>query len=294
MSTTDGIHWGNKVTLGDSSPNAPALTVNQGSLYVAWTGTNAAHNINLMSSADGRNWGGKRVPGDTSIDTPTLTTFQQRVYVAWTGTNAAHNITVMSTTNGGASWQDRRTRAETSVAGPALGSDAAHVYLSWAGTDAAHHINLMSADGGTNFNRRVVLAETTTHAPAMATHDATHGDVMLVWTGTNAQHNVGAAHALLNPEPLSNYRDFIHPGQVVYAWTTGNTSGSVWGDGTYTDDSNLGAAVHAGVLGNGQSGLVKVTMLQGQGSYASASRNGVTSRTYGNWAQSYRVEAVRL
>lgn len=93
------------------------------------------------------------------------------------------------------------------------------------------------------------------------------------------------------PSDLTQYR-----GQTgsVYAFTvTGNASGgTVWGSDVYTDDSNLSAAaVHAGILADGQTGTVKVTILAGQDSYTASTRNGVTTRSYGSWYGSYSVEA---
>lgn len=69
---------------------------------------------------------------------------------------------------------------------------------------------------------------------------------------------------------------------------TGRLSGSVWGSGVYTDDSNLGAAaVHAGLLRDGQRGVVKVTLLPGQDHYEGLESNGVVSSSYETWEGSY-------
>jgi hypothetical protein len=75
---------------------------------------------------------------------------------------------------------------------------------------------------------------------------------------------------------------------------TGNTQGTIWGTGVYTDDSSLSTAVvHAGILRNGQKGIVKVTILAGQAAYQKSTANGVTSGDWGNWTGSYKVEAVK-
>ena len=61
----------------------------------------------------------------------------------------------------------------------------------------------------------------------------------------------------------------------------------------YTTGSHLAAtAVHAGVLQLGQKGIVKVTILPGQDSYAQTTRNGVTSHGYGGWGVSFKVDRV--
>lgn len=66
---------------------------------------------------------------------------------------------------------------------------------------------------------------------------------------------------------------------------------AVWGSNPYTSDSLLSrAAVHAGVLKTGESGVVQVTILPGLKSYAGSTKNGVTTSGYGPWGSSYRIE----
>lgn len=83
-------------------------------------------------------------------------------------------------------------------------------------------------------------------------------------------------------------------GQIFYYRLTGDADyGSVWGSGIYTYDSFLAvAAVHAGVLRDGESGLVKVTVLPGQENYLGEERHGITSYEYGMYSLSYRIEAA--
>jgi hypothetical protein len=82
-------------------------------------------------------------------------------------------------------------------------------------------------------------------------------------------------------------------GDVRYFQVTGSTSGWVWGTDVYTTDSNLAtAAVHAGILKAGSTGLVKVTILRGQSSHSGSTRNGVTSMNYGSWSLSMRLAPV--
>ncbi len=84
-------------------------------------------------------------------------------------------------------------------------------------------------------------------------------------------------------------------GQSLLLETTGHKSGSVWGTGAYTDDSDLGtAAVHAGLLRPGHRGIVRVTLLPGNVHYEGSFRHGITSGSYETWEASYRIEAVNL
>ncbi len=99
--------------------------------------------------------------------------------------------------------------------------------------------------------------------------------------------------AFTDPGTLNRLPDKT-PGTSVFFLVTGSTSGSIWGTGIYTIDSNLSAAaVHAEILSPGQKGLVKVNILPGQSSYTGSSRNGVSTANYPAYPASYSVEAAR-
>jgi len=73
----------------------------------------------------------------------------------------------------------------------------------------------------------------------------------------------------------------------------GNSEGPLWGTEVYTDDSAIAkAAVHAGILGVGETGMVEVTVLPGQSSYEGSTQNGIESRSYGSWQGSYGIQEV--
>jgi hypothetical protein len=83
-------------------------------------------------------------------------------------------------------------------------------------------------------------------------------------------------------------------GEVLTFEVRGNTTGTIYGTDVYTDESSLTtAAVHAGVLKDGQRGVVRVTILPGQNDYPPSTRNGVTSQHWGPYQSSYRIEAAR-
>jgi hypothetical protein len=93
----------------------------------------------------------------------------------------------------------------------------------------------------------------------------------------------------LSPAPQNMTSYGANSGQVYRMSLTGSTSGgTVWGTGTYTDDSNLAmAAVHAGVLANGVTGNVHIKVTAGSSSYTASTSNGVTSLIYGPWPRNY-------
>jgi LCCL domain len=94
-----------------------------------------------------------------------------------------------------------------------------------------------------------------------------------------------------DPGSLTGFRE--KRGQPLYFRVTAGVTGSAWGTDVYTDDSSLAtAALHSGALRNGQTGIVRVTMLPGRASYRSSTRHGVTSHDWGSYSGSFRVEPV--
>lgn len=97
-------------------------------------------------------------------------------------------------------------------------------------------------------------------------------------------------NVLADPGSLANYRQQL--GQVLYFRITGNNTGTVWGTDTYTTDSTLAtAAVHAGAIKLGETGVVKVTMMTPPPNFQGSMRNGVTTAAWGAYPAAYRVEA---
>lgn len=95
-----------------------------------------------------------------------------------------------------------------------------------------------------------------------------------------------------DPGTVDGYRGQI--GKVLLFRVTGTNSGSVYGTDYYTDDSSLAtAAVHAGALRNGETGVVRVTILRGTRSYQGSTRYGVTSSGWDSWYGSFSVERWR-
>src|SRR5689334_8859521 len=82
-----------------------------------------------------------------------------------------------------------------------------------------------------------------------------------------------------DPVRMGNFRG--RAGDTLSFAIRGRDDQSVWGTTTYTDDSALEtAAVHAGMLRPGQTGIVKVKVLPGQDLYESTTQNGVRSSAY--------------
>ena len=66
-------------------------------------------------------------------------------------------------------------------------------------------------------------------------------------------------------------------------------SSTIWGTGTYSDDSSVcTAAIHSGVLTT-VGGALTVTIMPGLSSYPATTQNGVTSSQWGTWSRSFIV-----
>jgi len=100
----------------------------------------------------------------------------------------------------------------------------------------------------------------------------------------------GTTTALPDPGSVNNPATDI--GKVFCYQVTANTAGqAIYGTDIYVPGSHLGlAAVHCGLLKEGQTAVLKVTILPGKDSYAATTRNGVASNAYAQCPVSFKVE----
>ncbi|MBM3341085.1 MAG: hypothetical protein FJY56_03085 [Betaproteobacteria bacterium] len=92
----------------------------------------------------------------------------------------------------------------------------------------------------------------------------------------------------------ANMVDLCDPvGATYYFRVLGTADGPVWGTDVYTGDSMLApACVHAGAVKDGESAIIKVTVVQPLNAYQGSARNGVTTVDFGRYGTAYRVERV--
>jgi len=82
--------------------------------------------------------------------------------------------------------------------------------------------------------------------------------------------------------------------EIVVILRAANT-GTVWGCGPYTADSALPTAViHAGLLADGEWGLIRVKYTEGQEAYTGTTKNGITTSSYGRWNLSFALERIKV
>jgi hypothetical protein len=93
------------------------------------------------------------------------------------------------------------------------------------------------------------------------------------------------------PAPASLYDKATQIGKTFTYRIKGNAAaGTLWGSDTYTLDSALAAAVvHAGVVKDGQLGVVRIKIVASPASFKGSTRNGVTSHPYGVYPAAYKI-----
>jgi hypothetical protein len=200
--SSDGLHFGHKVTLPDASPYRPDVALAQvgGPVAVAWTGTNAGHSLNVLYDVYGQQrkltlW------NDSSISAPALL-IGPGFYLAWTGTDANHSLNIMpiEVTASGLTPGKKATLSQfSSNAGPHLARvGATTLALAW--TSRASQLFLAT---GTDTPTLSVssLPDWSASAPQTESMGRVYrsGRQWIGWTGTDRAHHLNLQGNLTDP-----------------------------------------------------------------------------------------------
>ena len=108
----------------------------------------------------------------------------------------------------------------------------------------------------------------------------------------NPKKMLGGGYPIVNESYSSNINCMDKRGKVgeEYCYKiTGSTEGTAWGDGIYTDDSNIAkAAVLEGKCKIGENRIVCIKIIESKSSYGSCTKNGISTSSWGHWDGSYR------
>lgn len=116
------------------------------------------------------------------------------------------------------------------------------------------------------------------------------GDLATLAKAEVAETAEEAATGEVLPDPGSLIQFSHKLNEKLRFQVVGAADGSVWGSDLYTADSSLAtAAVHAGALEIGESGIVVVEILPGENAYESSVQNGISSRPWNAYSLSYRI-----
>lgn len=124
-----------------------------------------------------------------------------------------------------------------------------------------------------------------------------NGDGFLTPAELNAKGNVFGSRmkgGVLEKDALPNPGNLLAYGQKIGESFTfsvvGRTSSAVYGTGTYTGDSDLASvAVHAGLVKDGEKGVVTVTIVESPNQFTGSTANGVTSSSWQAYPTAYTV-----
>jgi hypothetical protein len=208
-------HFKDKLILKDTSFVRPAVVYVPGPLevtVVAWTGTDAAHTLNVIWDAYGTPQK-LTLRGETSIGAPALTYFNGDLILAWTGTDAHHSLNILPIGVAGPHIGTKTVLSQfSSPSGPTLSTfsnaTSSRLVLNW--TTSGQHLNQAYSTDGTRFTASLGatgLPELSAAAPSSQYHQSEGGpEYWMGWTGTNAAHSLNlqwTAHFPQWPDPAS-------------------------------------------------------------------------------------------
>jgi LCCL domain len=117
-------------------------------------------------------------------------------------------------------------------------------------------------------------------------------DVLSLGQQAAESDSTASRGAIADPGTLQSYQAMI--GRTLTFRVTGSPAGSIWGTDMYTLDTQLAtAAVHAGVVKAGETGLVRIQILGPQAAFVGSARHGVTSSDYAGYPGAYRILTPR-
>lgn len=250
---------GAKVTLGDTSIDGPSISVTYAPKTVlAWTGTDAAHHLNVMTSTDGLHYSNKHILPETSLWRPAVAFIDTgrgdpygTIVIAWTGTDAAHTLNVEFIHVPDFVVQQKITYwGETSFTAPALatinGDINSDVYLSWAGTDAAHTLNIMRHTTNPQSNHKYTLwGWSSISRPSLSTDQSSGSAVSLILAWTNTANHLafatstdGARWTMPSSSPLPQQSAWA-PSMIAFYSTTMPNHWLAWTGSGSTSTRNI-------------------------------------------------------
>jgi len=187
-----------KFTLPDTAVGAPSIMMgavgHASGLYLAWSGTDSAHSLNVESSSGPGRWTDKHTSKETSPVGVSIIHFGSQMLMAWSGTGN-QQLNVASSSDFGATWGNKVTLAETSAHRPTLGLLGNQVVMAWTGTDSAHQLNLLFSTDGRSWTGKMTSPETSIDAPYLASF---LNLTWVAWTGTDAAHSLNVMSLATN------------------------------------------------------------------------------------------------
>jgi hypothetical protein len=155
------------VSLSYQSVDTPALTVFNGQVVMAYTGTDSNHRLNYAVSNDGVTFTQVSDGSNRAASGPGIATFGAKTYAAFTGIND-HRINIYSSTDGqhysGQSVPNANWNSPWRLS---MASGGGYIYLAWLGYD--NNIYIIRSSNGTSWSMYTSI----THFPSANTPSGT-------------------------------------------------------------------------------------------------------------------------
>lgn len=170
----------------------PALANFNARLYLAWTGCDAQHHLNIEYSTDGTNWGNKVTLTDTAMDGtgPALVPFNNDLYIAWAGTDSPSHMWIGYFNNSPTLLNHTRL-ADSTNKSPSMAVYSSRIWLAWTGTDTAHHLNFEGSFDGITFTNKATTTDGSSVGPGIATFN---NRLYVGWAGTDTAQRENVAY----------------------------------------------------------------------------------------------------
>lgn len=217
-SSTLAFH--SKHIYSETSSFRPAVTTvsGEGVIYLAWTGTDPNHSLNVLASSGGANGGPRKVTlwDENSFTAPALAVRGNNLLLIWAGTDPNHLLNVRPI-----NLQTFQPGTKTilsqfsSLARPSVAPDpnTNQLLLSWAATSPLHRIRFATSADGVHWTQPASspLAEWSAVGPSMIALKVTGmPHYYLSWTGTDPQHTVNVQFTESFPLwPLGNTKSTL-------------------------------------------------------------------------------------
>jgi hypothetical protein len=138
------------------------------------------------------------------------------------------------------------------------------------------------------FTGRISAASLKANSPHFGEVEVKLTDVRTMRSLAYVEPDKEAVNAQPAPASLLPLQNQI--GKVYVFTVTGAVNGTVWGTDVYTLDSHLPtAAVHAGVVKPGKTGVVKIKILPALPAFTGSMRNGVSTLDYGAFPGAFQI-----
>lgn len=187
-----------KVTLGDTSPQNPALAALNNVLYIAWKGDGNDF-LNVMGSPDAQHFTGKFTSRETSPVAPALCAHNGMLFIAWKG-DGNDNLNVAQVNVAGpavSGFSNKVTLGDTSPRSPAIASFGGNLFLAWKG-DGNNNLNLMySSNNGATFGNKYTSPETSVQGPCLCVEG---NNLFIGWKGAGNDNLNVARVEMMGPQ----------------------------------------------------------------------------------------------